>query len=41
MPARLIRYVDAAEEQQELRYFGGHADESHPRRLQRSTGELF
>jgi hypothetical protein len=40
MPARLIRYVDAGEAAQELRYFGGQGDEPGPRRLARPEGEL-
>jgi hypothetical protein len=40
MPARLIRYVDAGEAAQELRYFGGQGDELGPRRLARPEGEL-
>ena len=42
MPARLIRYVDASEEAQELRYFGGQSGSGNdPRRLQRPSAELF
>lgn len=40
MPARLIRYVDATESAQEMRYFGGQG-EDQPRRLQRPGTEVF
>jgi hypothetical protein len=40
MPGRLIRYVDAAEHAQEVRYFGGDGD-GGPRRLQRGSADLF
>jgi hypothetical protein len=40
MPGRLIRYVDATEEAQELRYFGRDA-EAGPRRIERGASELF
>lgn len=40
MPGRLIRYVDSAEEAQELRYFGRDA-EPGPRRLERGGPEVF
>ncbi|MEK9500746.1 hypothetical protein [Gaopeijia maritima] len=40
MPGRLIRYVDATEEAQELRYFGRDA-EPGPRRLERGGPEVF
>ncbi|MBT8403198.1 MAG: hypothetical protein KJP18_05020 [Gemmatimonadetes bacterium] len=41
MPGRLIRYVDASEAAQELRYFGRDADHSSPRRLERGTPDMF
>lgn len=40
MPGRLIRYVDATESAQEVRYFGGQGDDQ-PRRLHRGGGEVF
>jgi hypothetical protein len=40
MPSRLIRYVDAAESAQEVRYFGGQGDEG-PRKLHSPVGEVF
>jgi hypothetical protein len=42
MPARLIRYVDPAEEAQEMRYFGHHGGGgSDPRRLQGPGAQQF
>ncbi len=41
MPGRLIRYVDAAEQAQEVRYFGRDGDHPAPRRLQRGGPEGF
>ncbi|HSG47913.1 MAG TPA: hypothetical protein VLA43_08895, partial [Longimicrobiales bacterium] len=40
MPARLIRYVDASEEAQEVRYFGGHGGGDHRRIATPATGLL-
>lgn len=40
MPGRLIRYVDASGEAQELRYFGRES-EAGPRRLERGAPEVF
>jgi hypothetical protein len=43
MPARLIRYVDPAEDAQEMRYFGHHGSGSgsDPRRLQGPGAQLL
>lgn len=41
MPARLIRYLDASENAQELRYFGGQSGSDDTRKLQRPSAELF
>lgn len=41
MPSRLIRYVDADEEAQEVRYFGGESGGSGARRIKGPTGDLF
>ncbi len=41
MPARLIRYVDATENAQEQRYFGGQSTNDGNRTLQRPSAELF
>lgn len=40
MPGRLIRYVDAAEDAQELRYFGRDS-EPGPRRLEQGGPDMF
>lgn len=40
MPARLIRYVDASEEAQELRYFGGHGGSDQRRMAAPAAGLL-
>lgn len=40
MPARLIRYVDAAEEAQEVRYFGGQGGGDHRRIAAPAAGLL-
>lgn len=41
MPARLIRFVDAAESAQEQRYFGGHVGGGDQRRLSGPDTEVF
>lgn len=41
MPARLIRYVDAGESAQEVRYFGGRGEDASPRHLERPGGDAF
>lgn len=41
MPARLIRYVDAGEAAQEVRYFGGRGEDASPRHHERPGGDAF
>jgi hypothetical protein len=41
MPGRLIRYVDSAEQAQEVRYFGRDVDHSTTRRLERGGPDVF